>query len=138
MSGPLVFGTNPYADKSPVCGRIVAVLRGVSDRRGLHLEAYRSRALPRFGIHEFMITDEQVDVKSTVNRVALLAFFEVTDGGVILLQDRVRIRGIDIGTIAGFDDTHMPNHQNICLAGELQDGVARGLQLGAGVVISRE
>lgn len=137
MSGPAVFGKNPYVAKSDVNGRVVAVLRGVTDQRGLYLTAFRSRAVPAGEIHELMITDEDCDVESTVNRVALIAFFEVQDGGVILLDDRVKIGDRVIGTVAGFDETHMPNHQNICLYGELRDGDSIEIRVGDSVTIAR-
>jgi hypothetical protein len=137
MSGPAVFGKNPYVAKSDVTGRVVAVLRGVTDRRGLYLTAFRSRAVPAGEIHELMITDEDCDVETTVNRVALIAFFEVTQGGVILLDDTVTIGERVVGAVAGFDETHMPNHQNICLRGELLDGDGLGIQVGDLVRIAR-
>lgn len=132
-----MFGKNPYVAKSDVNGRVVAVLRGVTDQRGLYLTAFRSRAVPAGEIHELMITDEDCDVESTVNRVALIAFFEVQDGGVILLDDRVKIGDRVIGTVAGFDETHMPNHQNICLYGELRDGDSIEIRVGDSVTIAR-
>lgn len=136
MSGPMVF-SNPYVAKSAVVGRVVAVLRGVTDQRGLHILEHRSRAVPRGEIHELMITDEDAGRSSTVNRVALLAFFEVTEGGVLLVGDRVTIGDADVGMLAGFDETHMPNHQNICLLGDLRDGEARVIRVGDPVVASR-
>ena len=37
---------------------------------------------------------------------------------------------LTIGTIAGFDDTHMPNHMNIVIAQDrLQSGAELGLKL---------
>jgi hypothetical protein len=130
-SGPAVFGTNPYAAKRPVVGRVVAVLRGVTDRRGLYLTAFRSRAVPRGQIHELMLTDEDAQLESSVNRVALLAFFEVEAGGVLLVGDRVTCGEREVGRLAGFDETHMPNHQNICLAGsDFRDGETLGIQVG--------
>lgn len=137
MTGPAVFGSNPYVSKTDVVGRVVAVLRGVTDSRGLYLESYRSRAVRAGDVHELMITDEPADIETTVDRVALLAFFEVTEAGVILEHDRVQIGDVTVGKIAGFNDTHIPNHQNICLSGQLLDGEALNLQLGAEVRISR-
>lgn len=136
MSGPAVF-TNPYVSKTPVRGRIVTVLRGVTDRRGLQITDLRSRAVPRHEVHELMITDEEASLGSRVDRVALIAFFEVTEGGVMLVGDAVSVGGRVIGTITGFDETHMPNHQNICLYGELRDGESVGLELDATVEVSR-
>jgi hypothetical protein len=84
-----------------------------------------------------MITDEATDVETTVNRVALIAFFEVLEGGVILLDDQVTIGDRLVGTVAGFDETHMPNHQNICLNGELSDGESIAIAVGDPVRIAR-
>jgi hypothetical protein len=84
-----------------------------------------------------MITDEDCDVEMTVDRVALIAFFEVDNGGVILLDDSVTIGDRTVGRVAGFDETHMPNHQNICLRGERRDGEGLGIQVGDLVRIAR-
>jgi hypothetical protein len=138
MSGPAVFGTHPYASKLPVEGRVVAVLRGVTDARGLWLTAFRSRAVRRGEIHELMISDEDAPTESTVNRVALLAFFEVTSAGVLLIDDTVTVGSSVVGTVAGFDETHMPNHLNVCLRGERSDGVSREIALNARVVFARD
>lgn len=132
-----MFGANPYVAKSPVVGRVVAVLRGVTEQRGLYLEMLRSRAVRQHDIHELMITDETAALESTVNRVALLAFFEVVEGGVILENDTVTIGEHTVGVVAGFDETHMPNHQNICLRGVVADGEALGLEVGQRVVLDR-
>ncbi|HUG14081.1 MAG TPA: hypothetical protein VMM78_03600 [Thermomicrobiales bacterium] len=137
MSGPDVFGESPYFSKTDVVGQVVAVLRGVTDQRGLQIEGYRSRAVRAGDVHELMITDEPADIGKTVNHVALIAFFEVTQGGVLLQHDRVTIDGADIGRLAGFNETHMPNHQNICLVGIVQDGAALGVTLCSEVRVSR-
>lgn len=50
-----------------------------------------------------------------VNDVAYVGFFEVEEGGVIVIGDSVYIGAKLIGEVVGFDDTHMPNHQNIVL-----------------------
>src|SRR5690554_5655920 len=100
MSGPAVFGPDVYASKRDVTGEVVVVLRGVTDQRGLSIEDLRSRAVPRYAVHELMSTDESGDLGTTANRVALLAFFEVTTGGVILVGDEVHIGGRRVGVVA--------------------------------------
>jgi hypothetical protein len=138
MLGPDVFGANPYADSRPVRGHIVTVLRGIAEQRGLQLESYRSRTAQTGHIHELMVTDEEADPGCRVERVGLIGFFEVTSGGVILVGSAVRIAGRLLGTIAGFDDTHMPNHQNICVQVErILDGVALDLSVEDAVTIER-
>jgi hypothetical protein len=130
MSGPSVFGPDVYASRRDVNGRVVAVLRGVTDRRGLYLTGFRSRAVSRHAVHELMVTDEQADLESTVNHVALIAFFEVENSGVVLVGDHVSWGDRSLGIVAGFNETHMPNYLNICLkAAEIQDGETLGLSL---------
>jgi hypothetical protein len=135
VTGPEVFGTNPYVDNRPVTGEVVTVLRGISDRRGLRLEHYRSRAVRRGDVHEIMVTDEtDAAPGESVNSVGLIAFVSVTSSGVLLVGASVAVADQPLGTITGFDDTHMPNHQNICLEVEqLTDGVELGLTVGAKV-----
>ena len=129
MSGPGVFGTDVYASRRDLHGRVVTVLRGVTDKRGLQLTELRSRAAPRHVIHELMSTDEDgAGPGSKVDRVALIGFFEVEAGAVMLVGDEVYSGNTMLGTIAGFDETHMPNHQNICLkVDHLVDGESIGL-----------
>lgn len=137
MSGPELFA-NPYVSKLDVLGRVVVVLRGVTGQRALQLNGHRSRALLGGQIHELMLTDEQVGLDATVQRVALLAFVELTQGGVALVDDEVVIGGRALGRIVGFNDTHMPNHQNVCLhAARLEDGKTLGIQLGDALRIWR-
>lgn len=115
----------------------MTVLQGVSEQRGLHLEAYRSRALPRHSIHELMVTDEPAGPGDTVMRVALTCFFEVEQPGVLLIGSEVYVGDTRLGVVAGFDDTHMPNHQNICLRSDsLIDGKSAGIEI-EGVVALR-
>jgi len=135
MSGPMVFG-DPYVSSSAVVGRVVAVLRGVTETRGLALAGHRSRAVTTGAVHELMITDEGARQEGRVDRVALLAFVEILEAGVILLDADVTIGDASVGVIAGFDETHMPNHQNICLRGDLQDGESRSIAVGDKVVIA--
>lgn len=130
LSGPNVF-EQPYSSSTDVVGRIVTVLRGVSDSRGLLLQDdLRSRAIPAGQIHELMLTDVQSILGDTVDRVALIGFFVVESPGVLIVGSRVEINGQELGRLAGFDETHMPNHQNICIEGALlQDGAGRGIRL---------
>ena len=130
MSGPSVCGTDVYASRRDLQGRVVTVLRGETDKRGLDLTDLRSRATPKYVIHELMTTDEEAAPGVTVNRVALLCFFEVETGSVMLVGDKVYSGNTLLGVVAGFNETHMPNHQNICLQVEtLHDGETLGLSV---------
>ena len=105
-----------YADNRPVKGGVVTVLDSSHEARGLQLISTYSRALKKNSIHELIATDE-LDKKpgDTANRIAYIAFFEVTRGGCILIGETLFVDGKAIGQIIGFDETHEPNHINIII-----------------------
>jgi hypothetical protein len=102
-----------YHSKPDMRARVVAVLTGTLENRGLELIQPISRTFPAGTIIELIGTDEQDAAPGgSVQRIAYLAFVEVLDAGVVLSGDAVTAKGDMLGVIAGFDDTHMPNHQN--------------------------
>ncbi|MCX7780657.1 MAG: hypothetical protein N2491_07055 [Negativicutes bacterium] len=131
MFGP----NNPYFAKRPVKGKVVVVLDGAYDDRGLALIKPPSRALIAGEIHELIVTDEHKGPGETVNRIAYLAFIEITQGSVIVSGDPVVIGGKQVGKIAGYDETHMPNHLNIVLAGDKVSGKDQGFRLKDDIII---
>lgn len=111
-----MFKVDPYWKKSPLQGQLVVVLDGQYDNRGLELIPQPSRALQKHEIHELILTDELEAVSGKlVNRIAYLGFMEILEGGVMVIGDEVRVGGKLVGTVAGFDATHMPNHLNIVI-----------------------
>jgi hypothetical protein len=126
-----------FAAKTPIRGRVVVVLRGTLENRSLALIAPISRAFPAGTIIELIGTDEQgAGPGASVQKIAYIAFVELLDGGVLLAGDMVSINGNEIGTIVGFDDTHMPNHQNTILRVEKRiPGDGLGLRPGDPVTI---
>lgn len=131
-----MFKFNPYAAKTPIKGNLVVVLEGKLEDRSLQLLTTISRALCKHEIHELILTDEtEAGPGKQVNKIAYLGFFEVTDGGVMVAGDELSIGGKKIGVIAGFDETHMPNHLNIVVKADTRNsGVELGLQLGDEVI----
>lgn len=105
-----------YAANRPVKGEVVTVLNSTYERRGLKLIPTYSRALKKFSIHEIIATDETDKLPGdTANRIAYLAFFEVSHGGCILVGETMFVDGKPVGQIIGFDETHEPNHINIII-----------------------
>jgi hypothetical protein len=126
-----------FASKVDMQGRVVTVLRGMLESRGLNLIAPISRAFPAGSIVELISTDEATAAPgASVDRIGYIAFVELTTGGILLAGDPVSIDGKVVGTLAGFDDTHMPNHQNIILKthGRIT-GETLGLKPGSAVLI---
>ena len=105
-----------YAANRPVEGEVVTLLDSTHEARGLKLIATYSRALKKNSIHELIATDETGKKPgATANKIAYLAFFEVTRGGCIIVGETLFVDGKAIGEIIGFDETHEPNHINIII-----------------------
>lgn len=132
-----IVNQNFYHSKVDMIGRIVVVLDGVIENRGLQLIKPPSRAFPAGTIIELIGTDDQSAAPgATVDKIAYLAFVEILNGGVLLNGDPVLCNGRMIGTIAGYDDTHMPNHQNtIVKMKERRSGAELGFALGNEIII---
>ncbi len=111
-----------YGDKRPVEGAVVALLHVKFEDRGLEFIQTKSRTVKLNEIHELMITDEQDAAPGGgASRVRAIAFFEITKSGLIVVGDEVTIEGKKLGTLAGYDVTHMPNHINVVVKTETLD-----------------
>jgi len=132
-----MFRENPYFRKRPVDGELVVVLRGRYPRRGLALIPQISRAVRAGEIHELILTAEETGPGRRVEAISYLGFFEVSRGGVLTTGDLVYVNGQGIGRLAGFDETHMPNHLNIVIqSDDGRDGAERELRPGAPVTLT--
>lgn len=133
---PNLITPSVYGDKRPVTGEVVALLHITFQERGLKLIQSRSRALCKDEIHELMITDEEgATPGGGTDRVSAIAFFEVKNGGLVVTGDRVTLNDDLLGTIAGYDVTHMPNHMNVLLKTESLDPPA--LNVGDKLIFSK-
>jgi hypothetical protein len=139
--------TDPYARKlikldffhakRPLAGAVVVVLDGYLDSRALSLIQPISRAYAKHTVIELIATDEMTALPGgAVQAIAYLGFVELLSSGVIVVGDEVVVGGQVVGTIAGYDDTHMPNHQNVIVAvGTRVSGKDLGWQVGEQVEI---
>lgn len=102
-----------YHSKVDIAGKVVVVLDGKLDNRELNLIQPISRAFGQHTIIELIGTDEKDAAPgNVVNNICYIGFVELLNSGVILTGDKVFWNDKEIGEIAGYDDTHMPNHQN--------------------------
>jgi hypothetical protein len=128
--------TNLYAKKSDITGCLTVVLDGKFENRGLSIIAQTSRCVIKNHVHELIITDEEPAPGDTVNRIAYIGFIVLDTSGVIVRGDSLYIRDNYIGDIAGFDETHMPNHLNIVIKGSSRvSGLELGLELSDSLII---
>jgi len=125
MSAPYDFKRitpSVYGNKRPVEGEVVALLHIKFEDRGLEFIQTKSRTVKLNEIHELMLTDEQDAAPGGgADRVRGIAFFEITKSGLIVVGDEVSIGGKRLGTLAGYDVTHMPNHINVVVKTETLD-----------------
>lgn len=126
-----------YHSKSDIKAKVIVVLGGTLENRELHLIQPISRVFSSGTIIELIGTDEiAASPGAIVNAIAYIGFVELLTGGVLLAGDLVTCNGKTIGTIAGYDDTHMPNHQNTILAMEKRiSGMELGMKIGDEIII---
>jgi len=111
-------GAVKFHEKRIVRARVVVILKGTIKKRGLQLITPQSRCVREKEIFEFMIAeDKDVGPGKTADTVRYLGFAEVERGGSIRIGDKVLLNGETLGQVVGFDETHMPNHQNVVLRG---------------------
>lgn len=123
MSEPYEAKKIPDHWKSTLRRRIVGKTIAISGlrlkMRGTWLMHPRTRALPKYTVLELTVTEEEEAAPgSQVNSVLYVGFFEVQDGGVVVVGDPVSINKSQMGTVAGFSDIHCPNHLNIMVKGD--------------------
>jgi hypothetical protein len=136
----MVGGRPHIAFRTGLEGKVVAVLTSKREQRGIRLIHPWTRCIKQFEVHELLLTDEtEVLPGGTINRVAAIAFIEFLSGGVLMEGDTVIIGDRVIGKIAGFDETHFPNHLNIVLKGAKRiTGLEFGLKGGDRVTFKVE
>lgn len=118
-----------YSSKTELSARLFAVLDWSADDRGLKLIPQLSRAVKRGDVLELICTDEEgAGPGSKVNRAAYVGFAEVSETGLLLCGDTVAVREEEIGKIAGFDETHLPNHLNVVMRSK-RLGTGREMEL---------
>lgn len=133
-----LFEKSPYHSATPIQGKLCVVLDGHLTGRGLNLIKPPSRAVQKHEIHELILTDEETAIPGgVVERVWYAGFFEVLEGGMAIVGSPVTVDGIEIGTLAGFDETHLPNHLNIIVKSTRPaTGAELKLSLGAAVTFA--
>ncbi len=106
-----------FSSKSALQAKWVGVMDRARADRNLILSPYTTRCIRTGEIHEFLSCCN-VDPSSNfpIQEVGYLGFAEFTVGGVMAVGDVLSTQNHKLGTIVGFEETHMPNHQNTLLA----------------------
>jgi len=86
-----------FVKKKPIRGQVVAVLDLELPEREFHLITPHSRVLKKYEIHELIITnDPNTKPGDTIKGATYVCFFEVLEGGVSLIKDKVIINGLNV------------------------------------------
>ena len=110
--------------------QFVAILGHDHVNRGMIASPYHTRCIQQGEIHELVIIFEHEDGRIDLNDAWYLGFIEFQEGCVLAKGMAVEIDGAAIGTLVGFDTTHVPNHFNILIASKTpQIGTTSGLQI---------
>lgn len=127
-----------FAKKTTVRARLVVVLDGHLPKRGLELIPQETRGVRVGEVHELIGSIQPgIGATSTVDPIAYLGFIEILGAGVICAGDELRVDGKLVGRLAGFDNTHMPNHMNIVVAtAQDRSGIEHGFELEQEVTFS--
>lgn len=127
-----------FAKKVLVRARLVVVLDGHLPQRGLELIPQETRGVRTGEVHELIGSIQPgIGANSIVDPIAYLGFVEILNAGVIAAGDELRVDGVRVGHLAGFDHTHMPNHMNIVISTQAPlSGMERGFELGQEVTFS--
>lgn len=99
-----------YRERRPVKGEVVTIIDVTFSSSGIDLTDAWSRAVSRGEVHEIMVWNPLEEGEGDAGAVA---FIEITQGGNMVNGDEVRLDGVPIGTLSGFDYNHMPNHMNL-------------------------
>jgi len=122
-----------YVLKADVKAKMISVADSQRENRGMELIIQKSRALIKGHLHELVVTiDTKAKPGKIVNSVAYLGMIEIVSSGLVVVSDDVFINNKKIGEVAGFDETHFPNHMNILIrVKKLSTGFKMGLKLGS-------
>jgi uncharacterized protein YuzE len=121
-----------YVAKRPIEAEVTYVSKRRTEGRNLELIPLASRTVNRHEIQEVVFVDQDaIGPGSTVRDAAYLGFIEILRGNKLQTGDDLFIEGRYVGTVAGFDLSHYPNHFNIVVRTlERRSGAELGIRLG--------
>lgn len=121
-----------FTSREPLRLRWVAVMDHTRRDRGMSPSGWTTRCLSAGEVHE--LVNVGPDPAYPVDHVEYYGFAALENSGVLAVGDALVHEGRTLGIVSGFDETHMPNHYNILVAGtELQNGHALRLTAGDGL-----
>lgn len=126
-------GTAEYlagSTSTPVYIRLAMVLGHTRPERVLVKSPYHTRCVRSGEVHELIAVRREDLRGDKYSGASYLGFAEVTASGVLHVGQIVTVADRALGTLAGFDYTHYPNHLNLLIeTPDRQHGRSLGLCL---------
>ena len=132
-SEPITFEIPEYVklmDFPKIESQFVAILGHDHVNRGMIASPYHTRCIQQGEIHELVYVYENEEGLIDLNDAWYLGFIEFKESCVLAKGMAAEIDGEEIGTLIGFDTTHVPNHFNILIASKTpHTGTSRGIKI---------
>jgi predicted dehydrogenase len=98
---------------------VVRLLFHETVHRGMRLAAAGSACIRAGDVHELVVTRDDVDIAGAlVDHVAYIGFVEFAAPAMLTRGDTFWYGDQCLGTFAGYDESHLPNHLNLVLHGD--------------------
>lgn len=121
-----------FTSREPFRLRWAAVMDHTRRDRAIEPSTWQTRCIRAGEVHEFINVGPSP--RYPVDHVEYYGFATFETSGVLAVGDALVGEGYTLGTISGFDETHMPNHYNILIEGTgLRNGHVLGLRAGMAV-----
>ncbi len=122
--------TSSIIHKPPVVSVLCSVHGTRRNNRGIRPIVQKTRCVCGGSIHEIIVVEAGiVEAQGSVEDTAYIGFARFPEGGLLECGDAVYVNERLLGELAGFDETHMPNHLNILVK---RDSLITGVDLGCG------
>ena len=116
---------------TPIETTFVALLGHYHENRHMVQSEYNTRCIQQGEIHELIYLKEKKGGLVDLANAWYLGFIEFQNAGVLAKGMDIEIGGQIIGKLAGFDNTHSPNHYNILISSKHpKTGSELGVELG--------
>lgn len=121
-----------FSSREPLRLHWVAVMDHSRHDRAIRPAKWQTRCIRAGEVHEFINVGP--GPRYPVDHVEYYGFASFDTSGVLAVGDELICDGQVLGTVGGFDETHMPNHYNILVeAADLRNGHALGLAVGMAI-----
>lgn len=112
---PYTTNQDSLINKPPIVARLCSIHDTRRANRGIVPILQKTRCVCAGSVHELIVYVQANPESGVIDETGYIGFAEFLTGGVLRCGDKVYRNAEYLGELAGFDETHMPNHLNILL-----------------------